>query len=316
MIVSTLPFILFTAFSLIYYGFPFPNTAYAKAFTGIATYDLIRQGLKYLYVSLRYDTLTILVILGAIIITWVQPIKKHLRFLIAGVLMNFAYIVYVGGDFMQGRFFSYSFLISMVILANWFPKMRSLRSQIIAYAVIGLYLVFYPHTPINSPLEYSNRDFHMGITDERGFYFDDTSLYKYITWDRETQIFPRSANAIEGSEFRRGDQDVIVGSVIGIYGYFAGTEKIIIDTLALADPFLARLPVEEDWRIGHFARELPPGYVESVSSDQNLIVDPQLHEFYEKVRVITQSDDLFSPERLETIIKMNLGLYDYLLPGE
>ena len=36
-------------------------------------------------------------------------------------------------------------------------------------------------------------------------------------------------------------------------GYVAGTDKIIVDFYALADPLLARLPVDpENWRIGHF----------------------------------------------------------------
>ena len=48
-----LPFFLWEMFSLIYYGFPFPNTAYAKLNTGIDRIDLIHQGFLYFYKSER-----------------------------------------------------------------------------------------------------------------------------------------------------------------------------------------------------------------------------------------------------------------------
>jgi arabinofuranosyltransferase len=57
-LIGILPFLAWELFSLIYYGFPFPNTAYAKINTGINHYDLIYQGLKYFYSSLKLDPLT------------------------------------------------------------------------------------------------------------------------------------------------------------------------------------------------------------------------------------------------------------------
>ena len=46
--IGLLPFVAWTAFSLLYYGFPFPNTAYAKLDTGIPAGVLATQGLRYL----------------------------------------------------------------------------------------------------------------------------------------------------------------------------------------------------------------------------------------------------------------------------
>jgi arabinofuranosyltransferase len=42
------PLFAWETFSVFYYGFPFPNTAYAKLGTGISSGELIQQGLKYL----------------------------------------------------------------------------------------------------------------------------------------------------------------------------------------------------------------------------------------------------------------------------
>ena len=43
-----IPFYAWELFALLYYGFPFPNTAYAKLFTGIGQRKLIEQGFYYL----------------------------------------------------------------------------------------------------------------------------------------------------------------------------------------------------------------------------------------------------------------------------
>lgn len=313
---SFTPLLIFTLFSTLYYGFPLPNTAYAKLFTGIDKIELIKQGLKYITVSLRYDSLTSIVILSTIILFLFLRDKKHLRFLMIGVLLNLVYIISVGGDFMQGRFLSFSFLTSLLVIFPWlFSVEYRGRIKWFAFAIIGLYLAFFPHTPLNSPLDYENQAITMGIADERGFYFKGVSLYSYLTWNPETQLFPRNALSIEGREFKKSTQEVIVTARIGIFGYFAGTEKIIVDPLALSDPFLARLPAEEKWRIGHFNREIPQGYIESVLSGENLILDPNLHQYYEELKIVTQSDDLLSIYRLKKIIQFNLGYFDYLLPG-
>ena len=51
------PFIAWELFSLVYYGFLVPNTAFAKLNTGIPQADLLRHGLTYLVQSTRVDYL-------------------------------------------------------------------------------------------------------------------------------------------------------------------------------------------------------------------------------------------------------------------
>ncbi|MEM1348895.1 MAG: hypothetical protein AAGI01_10090, partial [Myxococcota bacterium] len=43
------------AFSVVYYGVPFPNTAYAKLGTGIERAEMVRQGIRYVQESLSVD---------------------------------------------------------------------------------------------------------------------------------------------------------------------------------------------------------------------------------------------------------------------
>jgi len=57
-----LPFLIWEIFSLFYFGYLFPNTAYAKLNTGIAGGELIIQGLYYFYHSIKLDPVTIVII--------------------------------------------------------------------------------------------------------------------------------------------------------------------------------------------------------------------------------------------------------------
>ena len=99
---------------------------------------------------------------------------------------------------------------------------------------------------------------------------------------------------------------------IGFYGYYAGHQCYILDELALCDPLLSKLPAIKPWRIGHFKREIPKGYEETLESGINKIEDPNLAEYYDKILLITRGDQ-FSPERLKAIWKINTGQYDYLI---
>jgi arabinofuranosyltransferase len=90
-----------------------------------------------------------------------------------------------------------------------------------------------------------------------------------------------------------------------------------VDVFALGDPLLARLPsrpspLEETWRIGHFRRRLPEGYLASLPAEEIAIRDPALAEYYAHLRLVTRGE-IFSPPRLITLLKLNLGAYDRLL---
>ncbi len=56
----------------------------------------------------------------------------------------------------------------------------------------------------------------------------------------------------------------VEGKAAGFVGYFAGPDVHIIDIYALGDALLARLEVVDykPWRIGHFQRDLPNGYID------------------------------------------------------
>jgi len=109
--------VAWTLFSLIYYGFPFPNTAYAKLATGIDSGELRAQGLLYLLDSLDRDPITLTTIAIVIIMSAFERTVSA-RMLAIGIMLYLWYIVSIGGDFMTGRFLSVPLFASVLLMTR------------------------------------------------------------------------------------------------------------------------------------------------------------------------------------------------------
>ncbi len=318
-VVGLLPFIGWTLFSVFYYGTPFPNTAYAKLNTGVETSALWTQGLWYLIFLIRFDKLTALVLFIAVIALAVSRSRSQ-RALAAGMLMNVAYIIHVGGDFMQGRFFSLVYLMAIVACVVELPAWKATtfsmpRVTTAAVGFVALYAVFYTHTPLNSVFLHQESDIEMGIADERGFYWHSSFPAYVLHRESSVPYFPNHPFSEKGYALAQTDTTVAQFANIGFMGYWSDLDTIILDTLALSDPLLARLPIADQntWRIGHFPRAVPEGYRETLRTGEARLADPDLNAFYQKMATITQGEDLFAPERLRAIFDLNLGRYDHHL---
>jgi len=111
-----------------------------------------------------------------------------------------------------------------------------------------------------------------GIGDERLFYFANAGLLRY----RRNAELPMIGFATEGRRYRLLDRPATyVHGSVGFRGYFAGPKAHIIDYYALTDPLLARLPAvySPNWRVGHFVRNVPPGYVDTEQALHTRSVD-------------------------------------------
>ena len=306
-----LPLLLWEAFSLFYYGFPFPNTYYAKLGAGIPTSELIPQGLAYFLDSLQRDPLTLTVILAGILLAlWRGQIRE--RLLALGSLLYLGYILSIGGDFMSGRFLTSSLLISALLL------MRLLRdlSPRWKYATLGtVFILGLFATPptflidLNQP-RFTEHDLQTGINDERAYYYPISGLLNY----RPGRDVPFSGEGwVEhGKSLRENGKAVVDEKNVGYVGYFAGPAVHIVDLYALCDPLLARLPVSGPWRIGHFERDVPAGYLSTLRTGVNQIADPSLAKYYDQLALITR-EPLFSRARLIATWKMNTGQFNHLL---
>ena len=305
-----LPLVVWELFSLFYYGFPFPNTAYAKLNTGLPAWGLAAQGLTYYLNLLRLDMLTVAAIACGCVLPFMSKDRKSYA-LAFGMMLYLAYVIKIGGDFMAGRFFSIAVLCAVVIIARtpgrimksaWWPS----AAVVILLGLAG------PYTPILSKDSYgaSHRktiiDRH-GVADERAFYYRRTGL---LTAE-DSRTMPDVAPGYLSPEI--GQHGIIVSHNIGMMGFYgAEREAYILDEYALGNALLARLPVRGRWRIGHYRRAIPVGYLDTLGQGANRIEDPGLAKYNEKLDVVIRGD-LYDPVRLRTILDFNLGRYDHLI---
>lgn len=327
-----LPFILWEIFSFFYYGFFFPNTAYAKLNITTSSIDLITNGIKYILTSSIYgDNIILIVILSALLIGIFLRKRRNSKYMIAAIsaLLYIIYIIYIGGDFMVGRFTSIPFFLSVIIifellssqeLQHYF-QIKATKQIAIALSVIILFLGCIPETsPITSPIGYQEYYDYLRHTnpidrprDVRSFYYRKVGLLTYIYRTRTEGYNPEMIMhewGYMGADYN--EDEVYVSGAMGFMGYFCPEETVLIDMYALCDPLLARIPAPPNQWMAHNQRGIPLGYVETIETGINVIEDPSLKEFYDKINIIV-SGKIFDKERLITILKMNLGKYDYLI---
>ncbi len=304
------PFWFWEIFSVFYYGFPFPNTAYAKLNTGIFKSLLFEQGFYYFRNSLATDPLTVPLILVGIGLPFATR-NQRLRPIAVGMSLYLLYIISVGGDFMSGRLFSVPFFCAAAMMSRL--NLRSTRVWLpLALMIVSLGL-FAPNSPWRSGPGYGlDRDGLVDahkIADERGYYFQRLGLYRAAGF----RGLDRDLEAAKGRAARAKGPHVVMGGNIGVFGFHAGPEVHVLDGFALADPLLARLPIRStNWRIGHFVRRLPDGYFKSLQTNRISIEDSRLRHFANAIRVITRGP-LTAAARLTEIWRLNTGAYDETL---
>ena len=114
-----------------------------------------------------------------------------------------------------------------------------------------------------------------------------TAIRDYL---RMTGAAPAHGWVSEGWAMRQHPDRVVVSGNIGFAGYYAGPQVHIIDCHGLGDPLLAQLPAHRHWRIGHFARQMPAGYLATRATGRNAIADAELATFYRYLQDIASGD--------------------------
>ncbi|MDE3059783.1 MAG: hypothetical protein KGJ06_02085 [Pseudomonadota bacterium] len=321
LLAATLPLTGWCAFALFYYGFVFPNTKYAKLNTGIHLASYIMQGRHYLQNFFHYDLFAFVWISVAVItgLTRLPSLFKPLQnraplapLLALGITASVTYVVMVGGDFMAGRFFAMPFFLSVILLYDVFRELSYIFLGRLLLAASAVCLI---ESSITAP-EYrdsANVYANYGIVEERRFYQDSNALFIRGTLRFRGGPSHLFAQWGEGMRANRRSRLVQVFGNVGMYGYYAGPRFRIIDSLALADPLLARLPVINihNWRIGHFERRIPPGYVWARMTGDTSRMPPNIRDYYDKLRLVI-SGNLFSLERLKTILGFQFGAYSMI----
>jgi arabinofuranosyltransferase len=308
------PLAMWELFSLVYYGFLFPNTAYAKLAAGIPQRLLMEQGLLYFVSQLGHDPLALLVIVLAACL----PVVCGARWLWApamGMILYMLFIVRVGGDFMAGRFFTLPLLAAAMVLGRllgmWQPaKQSALSSALPAVIAFILGVVLTPRPTLAGSEEYMNASSPRGqavdargVADERWFYFSSSSLMRATRGG----FLPDDDRRTRGINYKSGEVGAL--GMTGVTGYVAPTTTIIIDVHGLTDPLMARLPIpnSREWRIGHLVRNLPDGYLDSIREQRNVITDPAKAKLYDKLRLVTVAP-IWRWDRVKQITRFAFGI--------
>ena len=338
-------FVIWIGFSVFYYGFPFPNTYYAKLYTGIPVSEYIIRGLKYYPASWLVDPMLLLVPAFVICIAITKWNKAYIPLFI-GLTLYCLYVVSIGGDFMAGRHLTqqyflllclYAFLVGGIGCPVKGPKQSIDRKF---FCLTNLFVVTI--ILVGSIINYCIPKIEDGwpvtndVVDERHFYLSYggelpmfTSLSAVYGGDNVAKFRGEFRKSCILRAYKNGDKGLCFGSSqkeIDNPRFFASVlfgkdifasldlDMYLTDVIALQDPLMARLKVNSpgNWRVGHIIREIPRGYNETLASGENRIENPSLHAYYDKLLLVMKGP-LFDRNRLLTILGFNCGEYDGLL---
>jgi arabinofuranosyltransferase len=305
------PFLAWEAFSFFYYGALIPNSALAKLTSGAPRLRLIAHGLSYFRDSIQLDPVTLLLIALGVAFGIARGTRRE-RAIVLGILATLFYVAWVGGDHMSGRFFSVPVLLAVIVIARVEASLP--RRALFATAGAVAFAAWTVDLPTFSDRYFSLRGAEdYDIDDYRRMWFPHTGLLSRHVG----QSGPAHEWVTLGVRASEHPDEVQPWGGIGLAGYYGGPHVRVLDAQALADPLLARLPIpdathEDYYKMGHFIRAVPDGYVETLRTGRNAIRHPSLHAYYDRLAYVTRGP-LWSANRLLVALKLNAGGYDSLL---
>ncbi len=294
------PLYMWELFSLVYYGFLFPNTKYVKI-GGRTLHEDVMQGLRYTaeFVQTEMHFVFLFCVLCGCLIGAVYRKKLKTEFvgLMLSVCFQAAYVIIIGGCFMRGRFFVSSIVILSITAISMlgrihFRMLPALLSLIfICSGICANYFAF------TESLFYSQ----FGMENERNHYKSKLALNlepgdNYTGhWFIETKKdFFKSKAGTGYVHFKSNGQ----------YAYFVSRDIELVDYYGLSDAFIARLPVLESWRTGHFKKDIPEEYKIERRERRRLQrwENSEYLELWRKIELITRSKKLFTSERFNAML--------------
>ncbi len=317
----------------IYYGFPFPNTFYAKVTVGVPRAEILSQGVNYVLDLMMTEPQTLVFATAIAVMLTIRLIRRRFgeregvaALMAAGFVLYTLYIISVGGDYQSTR------LLAPVAFGAVFLTFFLLADMQPAKA--HLVIVFAGVTTAAGAAEVralrGESFFRQVVVQKALSGWPDMSLIgNYLGGTKIDQTFWAQEGrqmAIFADRQEPGRRYALYRSSIGIGGYFSSPKVHLIDVYALSDALLARLPILRGslWRIGHFQRMLPIGYVDRLRGTGD-IEDPDLRVYQKALETII-TGDIFSPDRLKTMLAFNMGKYEkhrkrflsryaFMLPG-
>ena len=322
------PLLVWTLFSLVYFGFPLPASAYNKLPDSYDFAHRLASAWDYYRFSLHKDGIMLAVLFCSQLL-WFG--RAPARIIAASVALVLMYIIFAGGDYMGGRFFSvaYVLLVSVVTGTAWY-WLRFLAkrygpgrfNRAIGGLGVGLsaWILLWPHSPLTGPVIYEDmvidrETYPTQVANERAAWQPSTGIAVWWKSMRDGRAYPDHVTTRLGILL---NAEAAVGQTfhvcnLGLTPYKARLDQNFFDVWGMADSFMARLPATE-WRPGHLVRVRPLGLAESLASGTPTLGDSELNRYFRIVRNVTGNEQLLGGNRIKELIGLNLGLYDELLP--
>jgi len=312
------PIILWGAYSFTAFHAFLPNTFEAKRNLHIPLWEVLTQGITYILFSMIHDPVSGIILIVGLAVT-LRSRAPGIRPLAYGILLYFAYVIYVGGDFMAGRFLAVPVFMTIFLCVLSRPHFSFMSHRVVSSRLVlsigaALLLVgvnaITPITSIQNPQVPRWRyQSHSGIADERGYFVQGgRRSVQDLFVDRHepvrtaasirriydpAQISLHEINFLASTwpsapeHFALPRNVLTVCGQLGALGIGQGPAIHLIDTCGLTDKFLASLPFSAHsfhWRIGHFSRSVPDGYEKAIRlRDPSFVTDPVMRAHLQRL---------------------------------
>jgi arabinofuranosyltransferase len=289
------PLLLWSVFSLVYYGSVWPNSAYAKLNNGLSLAESFAASELYFADLIKYDALTALLIVVAATRGLLQG-AWQMRSLALGLVLYLVYLGTAGGDYMGGRLFSTPLVMAVAMLAlnvrlRWW---WNAPLWIVVTVALGLHRGWmvrdvHPHAEVRKMSQHA-------------------WMYPFTGWQSTQRVadFRNMPWAEQGLKAKTEKHAVVAKCAVGLYGFAAGPGVYIVDPLAITDGFLSRLPSKRPAYPGHYERAFPAGYLQTVTTGKNQLNDPALKTLYAQTQLLARAP-LFDAARWQAIWALNTG---------
>lgn len=300
---TLIPLIAWFSWNYLTYSSVLPNTFDAKRNVEIPALELITQGVRYLWVTFENDPVSLIALIGGVLLALLMG-NVTLRMWALGIIFYLGYVLWIGGDFMAGRFVAVPvyvaiFLIALVPLRTHPSRPhQELLGTAVAFLVVSIFAIgasLAGATPVALSATTSQRweidqNLNGNVMDARGSSTTgEMSLRSYVNRLSLAYINPDVSPLGDGSGLARQLREIDksaanwpvndgtfelpaeVGEFCGFLGNIGiatGPTVHLIDNCALTDRFLAEKPYQPAepfaWKPGHFHRVVPEGYADAI----------------------------------------------------
>ncbi|MDP2038916.1 MAG: hypothetical protein Q8L04_16160, partial [Ignavibacteria bacterium] len=259
-----LPILAHTIFRLLYYGYPFPNTFYAKT---EFTIEFLERGWKY-YTDFIEEYLLYGIVYVPVLI---QLLRNKTNFeekvLIGFALIYTLMIILIGGDVLPiNRFFLTIMPLLFILFINSSAELieEFLKGKLNVIAKYSLVIILLGYSVYNYsrnlPVMMEKRAYEIGLVSKM-------KIYAELLKDTRNDVI-KSLPRVAGG--KAGKSICVAMSTIGAFSFYSGAR--VIDLVGLTDEYVAHNPkevegIDEELPVIWKERHYNAGYVLSEKPD-------------------------------------------------